>query len=334
MANLFIPPAQVFDDEGRVLASGTVWIYRADTSNLATVYADSGETAQSNPGVLSSGGRFAVWAPSAAYKTKIESSTNVPLYTVRDIRPVSSAASLQLGDDKWFVDIGTADSYAGTISPAPSALSAGLTVYMLAASTNTGAAVLNLNGFGAITIRRNNEALNAGDIVSGVSYALTYDGAYWQLHQRPRFAEQKAHTAIYKPNSTTGFAIGVETVVNFVGAGTVTLTGDSSFWTATNGTNFVVPSGVTKVACHFEGFSGTAQTAANIVLRVRKNGVTVSSMTPQPDRLSTDGPVMGQAAEWPPFAVTAGDWIQFTVEQDGISTMAYLTTYGSVRAIG
>lgn len=58
---------------------------------------------------------------------------------------------------------------------------AGMTVTWTASGTNTGAVTLNINNRGAKALTKAGTALVAGDIVSGVLYAATYNGTEFQM---------------------------------------------------------------------------------------------------------------------------------------------------------
>jgi microcystin-dependent protein len=65
---------------------------------------------------------------------------------------------------------GAANTYAATLSPTP--------------TLTTGAATFNLNALGAVAIRKGAlgaTALGAGDILTGASVSLIYNGTYWLL---------------------------------------------------------------------------------------------------------------------------------------------------------
>ncbi len=82
---------------------------------------------------------------------------------------------------------GAANAYTASLSPAPGALTSGLSFVLIPNHTNTGAATLNLNSLGATPIRRGTggTVLVAGDIVSSVPIQLYYNGsAFVILGQR------------------------------------------------------------------------------------------------------------------------------------------------------
>jgi len=77
---------------------------------------------------------------------------------------------------------GSSNAYSMTLTPALTAHIPGMPVYMKANHTNTGAATLNINGLGAVAIkRRDGSALQPNDIQSGHLVALSYDGTYYQI---------------------------------------------------------------------------------------------------------------------------------------------------------
>ena len=76
---------------------------------------------------------------------------------------------------------GTGDAMTGTVTPAPSAYTAGMIVQIIAPGTNTVTTpTININSLGAKTIRKHQAALVAGDITSGDTLWLVYDGTYFE----------------------------------------------------------------------------------------------------------------------------------------------------------
>lgn len=76
---------------------------------------------------------------------------------------------------------GTGDAMTGTVTPAPSAYTAGMVVQIIAPGTNTVTTpTININGLGAKTIRKHQTALVAGDYASGDTLWLVYDGTYFE----------------------------------------------------------------------------------------------------------------------------------------------------------
>jgi len=76
---------------------------------------------------------------------------------------------------------GTANALTLTLSPAPSAYTAGMKVSFKASASNTGATTINVNGLGVKDIRKDiDKALVGGEIVNGGIYELSYDGTNFQ----------------------------------------------------------------------------------------------------------------------------------------------------------
>jgi len=74
------------------------------------------------------------------------------------------------------------DTYGGTITPAPAALTEGMFVFMQTATANTGAATLAFNGLTVKNIKTASGAdpANSDIVASGISL-LVYDGTNWVL---------------------------------------------------------------------------------------------------------------------------------------------------------
>lgn len=82
----------------------------------------------------------------------------------------------------WAATATGTNTYAASITPAPSSLTTDMEVTIRFTNANTGASTLNLNGTGAINIVKNGSvALAAGDISAGQKMRLAYDGTNWQI---------------------------------------------------------------------------------------------------------------------------------------------------------
>lgn len=79
---------------------------------------------------------------------------------------------------------GSANAYTYT-SDAAGAVSTsyarGMALCFKASFTNSGAATLNVDGVGAVAIKKGGSDVASGDIVSGRVYLVAYDGTYWQI---------------------------------------------------------------------------------------------------------------------------------------------------------
>ena len=88
----------------------------------------------------------------------------------------------QDGASIYAADAGASDSYSITLSPAPASLTTGMHVFFKANTANTGAATLNVNGLGAVAIKKYKDVdVQTGDIKAGQLCLLEYDGTNWQL---------------------------------------------------------------------------------------------------------------------------------------------------------
>jgi hypothetical protein len=74
------------------------------------------------------------------------------------------------------------DTYTATSSPSIGAYTSGTKFFVKFTNANTGAATLNLNAIGAISIKKSGtDALSAGDIAAGQVLQLFYDGTNFQV---------------------------------------------------------------------------------------------------------------------------------------------------------
>lgn len=100
------------------------------------------------------------------------------------LTPTPNRIAKTIQDGKWVyaADVGGTDTYAITITPAPVAYTTGQGFRFRANTVNTGAATLNVNGLGAITIKKQtNVDLSDGDIAAGQIIDVVYDGTNFQL---------------------------------------------------------------------------------------------------------------------------------------------------------
>lgn len=95
---------------------------------------------------------------------------------------------------------GTADAITLTPSPAITAYATGQTFQFTATGTNTTAVTVAVSGLTTKAVQANSAALVAGDIVSGRTYVIRYDGTQFQL-----FSSRAAvsHTADIADNAVT-----------------------------------------------------------------------------------------------------------------------------------
>lgn len=129
-------------------------------------------------------------AQSIAYDGQTVPVANLPMGTYRHTGVGNATArtdyaaygQVQDGVPTWAGTAGgTADALTLTLTPAITAYATGQRFAFTAASTNTGAATVAINGLAAQAIQRGGSALTAGDIVSGRQYELIYAGGAFQL---------------------------------------------------------------------------------------------------------------------------------------------------------
>ncbi|MDP2258483.1 MAG: pyocin knob domain-containing protein [Caulobacter sp.] len=122
----------------------------------------------------------------------------------KSVTPAGMAGTLQSNGMLYGADSDAgANTVVVTLAPAPAALDEGMAVDVKIQATNTGPATLNLNGLGAVSIKRAGAALRAGDLVDGQISRFIYDGSFWQL---ARSVDAVTRHAAYVSSPTGGFS--------------------------------------------------------------------------------------------------------------------------------
>ena len=99
----------------------------------------------------------------------------------QDLSALATKAAIQIGSYNSVVDAGSSDSYAGSLSPSIASYT-NVIVWFKANTANTGAATLNLNSVGAVTIKKQKDQdLADNDIKAGQWVLVAYDGTNWQM---------------------------------------------------------------------------------------------------------------------------------------------------------
>lgn len=94
----------------------------------------------------------------------------------------AAAGQVQDSSLQWLTSVAGTNTITASITPSPTAYTAGQTFRFTAANANTGATTLNINGLGAKSIfKRGTLAIAAGDIAAGGVYEVVYDGTNFQL---------------------------------------------------------------------------------------------------------------------------------------------------------
>lgn len=149
---------------------------------------------------------------------------------------------------------GTANALAVTLTPAITAYVTGQTiVFKASASTNTGAATIDVNSLGTKAIQKAGKALVAGDIIASMAYAVIYDGTQFQLLS-PYGAESSKGADIASA-ATTDLSAATGAYVQVTGTTTITALGTAKAGTfrivtftgaltlTHNGTSLILPGG-------------------------------------------------------------------------------------------
>ena len=115
--------------------------------------------------------------------------------TLSTSNAVMSQTGYQRAQEIYAASSAGSDTYAITLSPVPAAYATGMVVNFEADVANTGAATLNVNTLGAITIKKNNDQdLDSNDIEAGQIVTVVYDGTNFQMQS------QLAQTAVTAVN--------------------------------------------------------------------------------------------------------------------------------------
>lgn len=95
------------------------------------------------------------------------------------------------------------DTYAITVSPAPTAYAAGDEFSVKIDVANTGPATLNVNSLGAVDLKKNvSEALETGDLIANEIIRVKYDGTNFQV-RLPR-VKYATGTTTYDMSTASG----------------------------------------------------------------------------------------------------------------------------------
>lgn len=112
---------------------------------------------------------------------------------------------IQRGQPQFADDTGSQNHVVVALTPAPPELKKGMTIIAKINAANTGATDLNVNGSGAVAVKRvDNTDLALGDLVAGAMAAFSYDGTKWQLVWRSGAQPVLQAPTTYYVNATTG----------------------------------------------------------------------------------------------------------------------------------
>lgn len=163
--------------------------------------------------------------------------------TIETVKGIADALTSHLSDYvlqvPYGVATGSANTYAVTLNPAPSAYVDGMAIAVKINVNNTGASTININGLGAKTIKKpNGNDVSAGNLKAGSIYSMRYNGT--------NFILQGSDAA---GDATPGDVISGKTFSNDGGeqTGTLELTGDAVAANVLSGKTFYNTNAKTKV---------------------------------------------------------------------------------------
>ncbi len=133
-------------------------------------------------------GKIGIWVVTVPQGATVVNSGMISVYDSgvsfinETLNQKASKTSIQNDSYNYGVDTGAADAYAVTLSPAPTAYTAGLRVNFTVANTNTGPSTINVNGLGVKNIVKNGSTpLVVSDLPAGFFAQLQYNGTNFQL---------------------------------------------------------------------------------------------------------------------------------------------------------
>ena len=156
----------------------------------------------------------------------------------RTSAPGVSESNVQNATYTYAADAEASDTYAITLTPAPSAYADGQRFTFKANTANTGAATLNVNGLGAKTIKKNTDQdLITGDIEAGSIVEVRYDTTNFQMVSVSAIAPGTGDMtiAVYDPTAVSGDAFDMDNMVE--GTNLILTTAERTILGNTSNTN-------------------------------------------------------------------------------------------------
>jgi hypothetical protein len=181
MSVAYISPAGKFravDNNGNALVGGKVYTYSAGTTTPIQTFTDSTAiTLNANPVILNSRGEADIWIlPNTGYKFILQDSNGNVIWTEDNIF-LSQLLTLYGG-----VDTGSANNYVINFAGNFTSLADGIYIIWFPSNANTSASVINVNGFGNVSILNpDGTNISAGQIVAGQPAYILYKAGNWVL---------------------------------------------------------------------------------------------------------------------------------------------------------
>lgn len=123
----------------------------------------------------------------------------------QDAAAAVTATSVQNSTTHVLSSVAGTNTITGNLTPAITAYATGQTFHFVAASANTGATTIDINGLGPKNVTKNGTtALASGDIASGALKEISYDGTRFQLAGAGTYAASGANVDITSLGAVTG----------------------------------------------------------------------------------------------------------------------------------
>jgi hypothetical protein len=183
------------DNSGNPLSGGKVYAYSAGTTTDKALYTAVDKSASATqPLILDAYGKAQVWAD-GAYKFVVKDSNDNTLQTLDNLRYGYDDGVLIWGSTSG----GTGNAQTISVSSSITSYSNGQRFIFIAGNSNTGAATLNINSIGALSIVKGStpSALASGDIRSGQIVDVVYEsGGGGRFRLQPYFAVQDIQNSL------------------------------------------------------------------------------------------------------------------------------------------
>lgn len=153
---------------------------------------------------------------------------------------------IQRNKPRFAVDVGTTNTVAVTVVPAPAELIAGMTLCVKVAASNTGASTANVNGTVKPIKRPDGRALMKGDLLAGGMACLSFDGTNWQLQS---FVPTLGRTTLLSLAAAQAIPHNVETAITWPSVPVIDTDG---MFSSAAPTRVTIPAGVSRFRVQYE----------------------------------------------------------------------------------